>query len=175
MGRLCPRRGCGTVLDFVTDGVGRVVALCMPCERNRAGWCRDCPIGRLHDPRALRCPPCAQTHRRRQKKAQHVRDWAHPETRARRLAYFAIRRQEPAVKEYQQRYKREHAVPRDDFDRRYHREWARRWRSSKKGKKALRDRWKAICAKRKADPAFDLEYRRTLKEQREARANRRAS
>lgn len=73
-GDICTRHACRTPLDISTDGDGRTIAVCKPCERNKAGLCRDCPAKLVWHAHAgygnqMRCRQCqrrrdAERHRR---------------------------------------------------------------------------------------------------------------
>lgn len=116
----CRRRYCGALVDLVTDGLGRVEAVCALCQRNRQGRCRDCPT-RLADAHAMRCQTCAQIHKRA---LGRVRDRERYPTRRRAvLAHHKRRQAIPAIREHKRRYmvayRQTH--PRDGLDRAYQR------------------------------------------------------
>ena len=72
------RRACGTVLDFVTDGNGRVLAHCPVCARKPVGRCRECH--RAVHGRAVICGVC-RLRKQRQRDAHRNDD---PDRAARR-------------------------------------------------------------------------------------------
>lgn len=85
VGRFCPFDG--QLLDWETDRLGRVVAVCPTCDRRRSGRCEMC--NRPAPPRARFCPAC-RAHRQR----LADRRWTerHPEARKRsRCAWEAKR------------------------------------------------------------------------------------
>lgn len=129
----CRRRGCGTRKVERMDALGRLVFGCAACERNKKGFCRDCPAP-LEKSRGMRCGRCALDRKRKLDREAKARVYAteegrnrclklkrkqysRPDTRARRLAY-------------ERNYRLTHPRPRDEFDRAYHREWHRRNRQN---------------------------------------------
>lgn len=124
----CPRGGCGEMAEATTNGAGRLVFVCRPCERNRLGICRDCP-NPIRGRRSFRCASCRLTRRRlvdRRKKRQARRD---PEENARICAKQRRYRAQPhvraAVRLTCKRSAAKHPRIRDGFDRIYQREWFR--------------------------------------------------
>lgn len=145
----CTRRHCGALCGARTDGMGRVVFVCRPCERNRAGFCRDCPAKRSSS-WSMRCKACAK---RRALELSRTRDRErYPRRRRKVLKALQQKYRIPEVREYRRQYMVNYraAHPRDGLDRAYNR---------------------AYMAARRADP----EYRdKQNARRREIRAARRA-
>jgi hypothetical protein len=73
-GTRCQRRHCrsvcgGRLYPIVDSVTARVSMECPLCDRQAAGFCRDCPR-KLRARQALRCPDCATKHQK-----QKVRRW----------------------------------------------------------------------------------------------------
>lgn len=125
----CRRRGCGTRFVERIDGIGRVAFGCPACARNKEGLCRACPAP-LENPRCMRCARCGLARKRQLDNAYHRRSY--PERRDKELADKRRRSQTPEHRarrrEYERKYREAHRGDRDDLDRLYFREWARRRR-----------------------------------------------
>lgn len=132
-GGRCHRNRCRTRLTMDTvDGV--LVAVCVPCDRNKRGLCRDCPkkmeTNPFHDTNGknirFRCDACALRHASALKKAAYDRDPEH---------YRVIRRRsnaQPHVKAgMRERHKKwlekNPPRPRNDFERELERRYKRAW------------------------------------------------
>lgn len=81
----CQRQHCGARLRFSTNSFGGTIAVCDACERNRAGYCRDC-ARRLDRPRALRCDACVTARATAASVARMRANYADPVKRAAKLA-----------------------------------------------------------------------------------------
>lgn len=74
---VCERRFCGEKLQVEVDALGKVAYVCAACERNRRGFCRDCPsslAARERPTHSLRCASCAAEHERKAR-ARHATAW----------------------------------------------------------------------------------------------------
>ncbi len=123
----CPRRWCGQKLQERHEHeLGRIALVCVGCEKNKVGKCRDCPA-KLTDYRAMRCSACSLVQKRERGRtcasrrykdddarerhlASKKKSYAKPEVRARKLAYLAD-------------FRAKHPRVRDDGDRKYQRIW----------------------------------------------------
>lgn len=127
--KFCRRRGCRTRLVERIDPIGRVAFGCPACARNKEGRCRDCP-GRLENPRSIRCARCALARKRQLDNDHHRRTY--PQRREKELAWKRRHSKKPEHRarrrDYERRYRAAHHGKRDDLDRLYFREWARRRR-----------------------------------------------
>lgn len=127
----CHRINCRAVLRDETDAIGRLTLVCEPCERNRAGLCRDCPAP-LEKPKALRCPTCAYRRNLERVRTQSAHYYREHRTRvlARQRSYQA----RPEVAEKLRGYKRDWAARnRDDAHRLVQREYQRQRRARLRG------------------------------------------
>lgn len=139
----CPRRNCGTLLRHLTTGHGKVVSVCDPCERNRQGYCRDCP-SRLDKPTVMRCARCRRARTLEQARVNAARRYE--ELRDLRLAQQREYANRPEVRERRRAYMAEYNATYfgDAAGRRAKQAGQRAWRQSPTGRAKTRDanrRW----------------------------------
>lgn len=154
----CGRRGCGAVLEIITDGNGRVLISCPPCQRNRRDLlCRSCPAP-IATRAKMYCDTCRAARRVEQNHVHDRRRYAESEERR---AWFATWRARPEVKEKRRlaeaarRAAARVAAAPDNLDRLYWRERQRRLRADPKRRAKRNARTRALYRKRiKADPTW---------------------
>jgi hypothetical protein len=150
-GDLCPRKQCRSVLVIGTNGHGVTVASCPKCERNKAGFCRDCPARIVQTGRSLKmlCAAC----RKRRDNDRHKRAYRADPDHFRRLKRESEQRKNPdqlaARREYNRRYNQAHFVS-DEFYRRYKREYMRVYLSDPKKRAAMNARRRELAALRRS-------------------------
>jgi hypothetical protein len=135
---ICSRYHCRTPLVERSNALGRLVFACPACERRAHGLCPTCPT-RLPSRKHLRCEKCAHLQKRRLDRENKAVLYRDPAARAHLLELKRRSYHRPAVKvrrsAYGARYRATHPRPRDEYDRLYHREWARQRRRSRVGGK----------------------------------------
>lgn len=144
----CPRRYCGNVMELVTDGMGRVAAVCHDCARNRRGLCRDCPAP-LPLANCMRCRKCG---RARKLALDHVRDHArYPKRRHRVIARLKARYADPVWREHRRRYMAAYRAVNQHgpFQRAYQREYMRVRRADPAFRAQQNARKRALRAERR--------------------------
>jgi hypothetical protein len=148
----CPKRCCGAVLIERPGPFGQLDWVCVPCEVNKAGFCRGCPnrLNRSAKKHGFKmfCDACLtrrekdrdrrrywdeDTGRRRARKERYQRDVCNAEWYAARLA---------TERERYDRTRR--GKPRDNFERAYDRAFKRRRRAG--AARVTVDRRKKVAA-----------------------------
>ncbi len=133
----CKRNGCNAVLEPVTDSLGRVALVCRPCQRNKAGRCRDCSTGSVTSTRPgffpMRCDRCRDGHSKRLQRAARSRSYyANRRTRLAQMKnrYHADAEARAAILERNRIYRQ--ANPRTEVDKQLHRIYSQRAKAKKK-------------------------------------------
>lgn len=158
----CSRRYCGAPLTERHDrSLGRIAVVCVPCEMNVRGLCRDCskPLGRQRKD-AMRCTACMKARVRSKSLASHRRDRADPSRRAKINAWQRAYNMRPEVRAKRLTYNRRYRAaqkaktrPRTAADRLYINEWqkSRYWSNP-----AYREKMKRKASIRRARRAARL-------------------
>lgn len=150
----CTRRGCGTILVDRMDDVGRLMLVCLGCERQAQGICRDCsqPTG---TPSRWRCASHKKARQRELDRQSYARTMEDPTRRAKILARQRKRMSTPEARARENnRRHRKPKSPRSEIDRAYQRAW---------------------CAKAKQDPAYREAQNQKQRERRAAKRERDAA
>jgi hypothetical protein len=153
----CRLSRCREVLTIDTDGNGRTITVCKSCERNKAGFCRECPRRMEKGPGwrniRFRCDRCTRRHEAELKHAAYHRDPEHfrelrrrsnakPDVRARMLA------------KHREWLKTHPQTPRTKAERRLHRLYHKAWRAKFFSDPANRERRRQEQKRRRQDPAY---------------------
>lgn len=152
----CKRRYCGTVLTERHDRhLGRVELVCVPCERNAAGRCRDCPAA-LPSARAQRCAACSARKNAERDRDRKRRVYADPVLRDRQLTRRRELNSRPEVraKRAAEQRARRAAQPKPvltDGDRLYKRVWQNaKYKTDPAFRQAVKDRARERHRRRRA-------------------------
>lgn len=123
----CTRRYCGEPLTERHDRVfGRVALVCVPCERKKAGLCRDCPAP--VNGSALRCKPCSKRQTRKRDRDAKRTAYRDPVEREKKLAARRRQMSTPERRAAHAAWQRDYRAkqpkqPQTDLDRFYRRTW----------------------------------------------------